>query len=107
MSNSWLLSEIFGAYDTATASAKTNALFGGRAPEKMSTHWVCGWTSGTESTGNDSGVSQDSNKHYSLDVLPLLQGQVMWTSGDEDGVVDDDYYVVIEIEFTPEIRGTF
>jgi len=104
MSSEWYLTEIFDAYDHMTEPKQDNALFGGRAPEQMGLPWVCSWA-----TGYDSKVviPKDFNVQTNLHVLPLLLGRVNYSSGDEDGTVDDDYRVEVSIEFTPEFGGVF
>lgn len=110
MHNEWVLSEIFEAYDSATAPTQSNALFGGRAPEQVSVAHVASWTAGPEAdlqTGMSEYQCADSESYHSLEVLPLLRGQVKYSTGDEGGSVDDDYRVYFEIEFTPEVGGGF
>lgn len=111
MADEWYLSEIFDAYDNMTVPLKERALFDGRAPEQMTVSHIASWSSGVNSddqTGYDSGFQcLDSESLHSLNVLPLLRGQVKHSSGDEPGAIDDDYRVYIEIEFTPEVGGAF
>lgn len=109
MSSVWLISEIFGAYDDMTEPQQTNALFGGRAPEHMRMPWRAGW--GTYPSGDfDTGGFDCGNDYYyktSLDILPLIRGKVLWSTGDEAGATDDDYFVEVTLEFTPEVGGGF
>jgi len=111
MSNTWLISEIFGIYDDMTEPQQSNALFGGRAPEHMHLPWRAGW--GTYPSGaviNEGGGFDCGTDIYyktSLDILPLLRGYVRYSTGDEEGFVDDDYYVSVTLEFTPEVGGGF
>ena len=110
MSNEWLLSEIFDAYDSATEPVQSNAMFGGRAPEQMTTTHVVSWTSGAAADaipGINHYRCEDSTSMHSLEILPLLRGQVKWSTGDEAGAVDDDFRLWVEVEFTPEAGGVF
>ena len=52
-------------------------------------------------------IPNDFNVQTNLHVLPLLLGRVNYSSGDEDGGIDDDYRVEVSIEFTPEFGGVF
>jgi len=105
MSGYWYLSDIFDAYDNMTEPKQDNALFGGRAPENMGLPWVCSWSTGMD-LSSLSGC-QDYQVATNLTVLPLLQGRVNYSSGDEAGGIDDDYTVEVSIEFTPEFGGVF
>lgn len=115
MPDDWYLKDIFDAYDQMTDEGKGRALFGGRAPEIMHMQQLASWTSGVESDasildthgmsqGND---PQDTETMCNLKVLPLLVCAVKYSTGDEVGIVDDDYTVHAEIEFTPEYGGVF
>lgn len=104
MAGDWYLSEIFAAYDLATEPKQANALFGGRAPEQVHVPWVCGWDMGHAGALS---AALDFQSHHSLEVLPLLLGSVNYSSGDEPGAVDDDYYLQVTVEFTPEFGGVF
>jgi len=107
MHTQWVLSEIFDAYDYATEPVQTNAMFGGRAPEQMSIGWSCGFNSLGTSSVQHGMTAHDSVTKCNLMVLPILKGQVKWSSTDETGIVDDDYRLWVEIEFTPEAGGVF
>ena len=115
MADEWYLNQIFDAYDGMTEPLKDRALFDGRAPEQMTVSHVASWSSGLnadasvlDTHGIDSGFQcLDSESLHSLNVLPLLRGQVKHSSGDEPGLVDDDYRLYVEIEFTPEVGGGF
>lgn len=111
MASEWYLDEIFEAYDAMTDPLKERALFDGRAPEQMQVQHVCSWSSGVNADiqpAIDSGFQPlDSTSLHSLNVLPLIKGQIKHSSGDEPGTVDDDYRVYVEIEFTPEVGGGF
>ena len=111
MADNWYLDEIFSAYEIMTASEKERALFDGRAPEQMQVQQIASWSSGVNAdsqSGIDSGFQcLDGESMHSLNVLPLIKGQIKHSSGDEPGVVDDDYRVYVEIEFTPEVGGGF
>lgn len=107
MASEWYLSEIFAAYDNMTEPQQSNALFGGRAPENMATKWICAFNMGTDDGQAMVGAASDWNCNHSLEVLPLLLGRVNYSSGDEDGLIDDDWRLEVEIEFTPEHGGTF
>ena len=109
MSNDWLLSEIFTAYDEMTEPQQSNALFGGRAPEHQHLPWRAGWGTYPSGAVLNQGGGFDCGMDYfyktSLEILPLIRGTVRYSTGDEDGVVDDDYYVQVTLEFTPESGG--
>jgi len=106
MAEQWYLNEIFDAYEFMTDENKERALFGGRAPEQMSISWSAGWN--TLASGYNQGINNfDSETKCNLMVLPLLRGQVKYSSSDETGAVDDDYRLWVEVEFTPEAGGAF
>jgi hypothetical protein len=111
MSSTWLLSEIFAAYDDMTEPQQTNALFGGRAPEHQHLPWRAGWgtypSGAILNTGGGFDCGQDYFYKTALDILPLIRGTVRYSTGDEAGAVDDDYYVQVTLEFTPEVGGGF
>lgn len=99
------LDSIFGAYNQMTESCQTNALWGGRAGEAMGTQWIAALASGigVGDSPPPGGTSADwhspSLRH---EILPLLYGNVVYSSGDEDGAVDDDYIITITVDFTVE-----
>ena len=110
MAEQWYLNEIFDVYEFMTDENKERALFGGRAPEQMSVGWSCGWNTMSdfaEASPRYAGQFMDSETKVSLNVLPLLRGQVKYSSSDETGLVDDDYRLWVEVEFTPEAGGAF
>lgn len=104
MGADWYLSEIFSAYNAATAPVQSNAIFGGRAPEESRLGWSCGFDAGL---AGGLSAQTDFQVNTSVEILPIILGRVLYSSGDEEGLVDDDYHVEVEIEFTPEHRGTF
>lgn len=97
-------SRVFTAYDQMTASDHSNALWNGRSPNPVSWHWVSALASGIGQGdspppgGNGADWQQDTR----IEVFPLLRGLVEFSSGDEEGTVDDDYTVHIHVEFTVE-----
>jgi len=110
MHGTWVISEIFGAYDDMAEPQQSNALFGGRAPEIMRCPWRAGW--GTYPSGNPAGsggfdCGQDYYYKTSLDILPIGRGNVKFSTGDEEGFTDDDYFVEVTLEFTPEVGSGF
>lgn len=111
MADDWYLNQIFDAYDGMTEPLKARALFDGRAPEQMQVQQIASWSTGVNADvqpGIDSGFQcLDGESLHNLNVLPLIKGQIKHSSGDEPGVVDDDYRVYVEIEFTPEVGGGF
>lgn len=96
--------KVFGAYDDMTNPVQTNALFDGRAPSPVSWHWVCALASGIGQGDSPpyGGNSADWNMETRVDVFPLLRGLVEFSSGDEEGPVDDDYTVHVFVDFSVE-----
>lgn len=111
MASNWYLSEIASAYEGMTAPLKERNLFDGRFPNQMQVQHIAAWSTGPhadDKSGVDSGFQPlDSESNYRLDVLPLIKGSIKHSSGDEPGLVDDDYRVYVEVEFTPEVGGAF
>lgn len=97
-------SKVFSAYNAMTVPPQSNALFSGRAPEPMSVQWVCALASGIGAGDSPppGGQSADWNLQTRVEIFPLLRGLVEYSSGDEDGLVDDDYYVHVYVDFTVE-----
>lgn len=97
-------SRVFTAYDAMTEPNQTNALFNGRAPAPVSWQWVSALASGigTGDSPPPGGDGADWQQGTRVEVFPLLRGLVEYSSGNEDGTVDDDYTVHIHVEFTVE-----
>lgn len=99
----WKITQIFSAYNLMTAPDQANALFTGRVGEAMGMQWVCALASGV-GTGDSpppGGHSADwirsSLRH---EILPIMKGTVEYSSSDEEGAVDDDYTVHVELDFS-------
>ena len=103
LDNTWNLREISVYYDQMTQPDESNALFNGRAPGIMSTMWSCGWN--TKPFGAMGAGLGDCHSELHLDIFPLLAGAVRYSHANEPGVVDDDWHVEIEVDFT--VGGTF
>lgn len=117
MSGEWYLNEIAAAYEAMTEPNKERNLFDGRFPNQMQVQHIAAWSTGPHADSQDDLIGSesydsgfqplDSESNYRLDVLPLIKGSIKHSSGDEPGLVDDDYRVYVEVEFTPEIGGGF
>lgn len=96
--------KVFDAYNSMTQVPQSNALFNGRAPAPMSMQWVCALASGIGSGDSPpyGGDSADWNISTRTEIFPLIRGLVEYSSGDEEGAVDDDYYVHVYVDFTVE-----
>lgn len=116
MGDHWRIDEIFNLYNNMTAPSEQNALFNGRAPGTMQQIWECGWsnrpfgqivTAITTPVAGQGGLMHagDDKCDMHLDILPLVAGQVLYSSVNEPGAVDDDYYLWVEVDFT--IGGSF
>lgn len=103
MPTTWDMETVFSLYDGMTEPPQDNALFGGRAPEQCSLLWSAAWSTLTEAAGNDGGLIKDHDSKYSFTTFPILRGLVKWSSGDEEGMIDDDYRLWVEVDFTPEV----
>lgn len=104
----WNLEDISSMYDYMTAPSEENALFNGRAPGVCSAIWECGFAAAPFQLGTGAGGAThvgDDFKEMHVEILPLIAGNVLYSSGNEPGPVDDDYIVWIEVDFT--IGGTF
>lgn len=101
---SYTYGKVFAAYNAMTAPCQSNALFTGRAPDPMSMQWVCALASGIGQGDSPppGGQSADWNLSTRTEIFPLIRGLVEYSSGDEDGTVDDDYYVHVYMDFTVE-----
>jgi hypothetical protein len=100
--STWNLTDICSIYDYMTAPEEENAIFNGRAPGTIQCIWEAGWTA-SPFDGNPS--IGDSKKTLNVNILPLVAGNVLYSSGNEPGPVDDDYLVWVEVDFT--IGGSF
>lgn len=91
------------AYNTMTAPDQSNALFDGRFGGDCNLMWNCSWATGVGA--GDSPPKSDDDTHVMNHLaLPILRGAVEYSSGDEVGAVDDDYYLWVDIDFTPELE---
>lgn len=100
--NFWDLETICTAYDAMTLPSESNALFNGRAPGIIQNIWECGWSNKPWAGMHHGG---DDSKELHLDVVPLVAGNINYSSVNEPGAVDDDYYVWMEVDFT--VGGSF
>lgn len=103
----WSLQDICSLYDSMTDPDEENALFYGRAPGVAQSMWECGWSSRPFGDTTQGGLTHagDCLRSMNIEILPLLAGNVLYSSGNEPGTVDDDYFVWVEVDFT--IGGAF
>ena len=100
----WL--KIRDAYNAMTAPDQSNALFTGRCGEFGGIQWIAALASGigqgdSPPPGGDSADWYSGNLRH--EILPLIQGLVLYSSGDEEGTVDDDYRLVMTVDFSVEV----
>lgn len=96
--------KIRNAYNAMTEPAQDNALFAGRVGELGGAQWVCGLASGV-GTGDSPPLGGNADWEMSTrqEILPIIQGIVQFSSGDEVGAVDDDYAVYCTVDFSVEV----
>jgi len=103
----WDLANLKVVYNLQTAPNQSNALFNGRAPSWMSHSWIAALASGM-GTGDSppyGGSSADDTCILNTEILGgLIKGNITYSSSDEDGVVDDDYIVMVSVVWTPEVK---
>lgn len=103
LDDQWNLWEIANLYDYMTQPSEENALFNGRFPGITAVPWEASWHN---QPVNDEGSAQGQmTREMHIDILPLVAGNVLYSHVNEPGVVDDDYRVTVEVDFT--IGGTF
>lgn len=97
---------IRNAYNAMTQPVQSNALFEGRCGEMGGVQWICALASGI-GTGDSPPMGGDSADWYSgilrHEILPIMQGSVQYSSGDEEGTIDDDYRVQVSLDFSVEV----
>lgn len=99
------LTNIFNAYNDMHPSTKTNSLWAGRAGEAMGTQWICALASGIGQGDSPPYGGDTADWHSPVlrhEILPLLYGNVRYSSGDEEGAVDDDYIITVTVDFSVE-----
>ena len=93
------------AYNAMTAPSQANALFDGRCGELGGTQFVCALASGVGV--GDSPPPGGNAADYMLvtrqEILPLVQGIIRFSSGDEEGTIDDDYRVWVTLDYSVEV----
>lgn len=97
----WNLWDVFQAYNSMTAPAQNNALFGGRAGTRASMLPWCASAATGVGVGDAPAALTDFNSGIiSQECLAgLIYLNVSHSSLDEAGAVDDDYHVVVGIEW--------
>jgi len=107
MDGEWDLQTIHNVYSAQNPKTKDRALAVTAAPGLMSHGFVCALASGV-GAGDSPPPGGQSADHTldlkSVDVLGgLIKGEIRYSSGDEEGVVDDDYKVMVSVVWTPEV----
>lgn len=94
------------AYDAMTAVPQNNALFNGRFPGECSVAWIAALASGVGASHSPppGGNSADWTVQMNHLALPILRGEVSFSSGDEEGTVDDDYHLWVDVDFTVDVE---
>lgn len=97
----WNLWDIFQAYNSMTAPVQNNAMYGGRAGTRASMLPWCASAATGVGAGDAPSVLTDFNSGFiSQEVLGgLVYLNVSHSSLDEVGAVDDDYDVIVGIEW--------
>lgn len=106
--NEWGAESVFQIYNTMLAATKTNSLWGGRAGSKScKIPWSTSAATGV-GAGDAPAVLTDwnSGRINAKALGGLLYFNVSHSALDEEGAVDDDYFMVVGIEFQPE-QGRF
>tara|TARA_B110000444_G_C18744023_1_gene549374 strand:+ start:127 stop:909 length:783 start_codon:yes stop_codon:yes gene_type:complete len=102
----WDLQNLCDVYNQQTDPCKQNALFNGRAPAIQTAQWIASLASGIGAGDSPpyGGAVADHTLNLGVEALGgLIYGQVEYSSGDEAGSNDDDYYVVVTVNWTPEV----
>ena len=107
MAGEWDLQTIQQVYALQNPKSKDRALTSTAAPYLMSHGWVCALASGIGAGDSPppGGMGADHTLDLkAIDVLGgLIKGEIQYSSGDEEGTIDDDYEVHVSIAWTPEV----
>jgi hypothetical protein len=107
MAGEWDLETIRQVYALREAKHKDRSLTDTSAPYLMSHGWVCALASGVGA--GDSPPFGGATADHTLDLKAMdilggfIKGEIQYSSGDEEGTIDDDYEVHVSVVWTPEV----